>query len=488
MGLLNTEAEYTSLPGGADCGLKRCSSRDFNLFEKSREYLAGKVMPATDFDSPGTMRKLPSVETLRKNTLQHNTQDLTQVMPDGGILRPLQPGSERTCVLTLVATALGSGVLALPYAFSRVGLVTGLLGLSLAACLGCVTLTILMMASRYTEVNSFAALLALASGSNKTGLMLDAMLVLYGIAAILALLIFEGDFIPEILEAYQMAVPSRSVCILIVAACAWPTVIPSEVSALRYVAALSPFAILYVACNVVAQTHEFHAARPDRTEVKMSEWDPALVLEAMFIFVFGVMCHSNAVPVAQLLERPSVNRIVKVASYSNMCCWALYMLIGVGGYLSFQVDVKGNFLANYPVGRVSILICRQMMAVVCYVGIPMNSSNCVTALQRLALSAIRGDCQPQEEHRPVLFAFFATIVLALAAVAAIHLTNVALVISIVGGSLTTVQMFWIPAYVYWKILYPTQPRIFRRCLMVVLVTFGVLGFTSVIVTLISRVA
>lgn len=488
MGFLSTEADYTSLPGGVDQNHapKRCSSKDFNLFGKIREYLAGKVMPDTASLVQGELSRMPSGEMLCKNTLQHNAPDVTTVASDGRVLKPLQPGSERTCVLTLVATALGSGVLALPYAFSRVGLITGIVGLSVAACLGSVTLTILMMASRYTEVKSFAALLALASGSSKSGLMLDAMMVLYGIASLLALLIFEGDFIPQIFEAYHTAVPSRTVAILVVAACAWPTVIPSEVSALRYIAALSPVAIVFIALNVVAQAHSLHAARPDREEIKFTEWDPALLLEAMFIFVFSVMCHSNAVPVAQLLERPSVNRIVKVACYSNACYLALYGLIGVGGYLSFQADVAGDFLINYPIEYWSILICRQMMTVVCFVGIPMNSFNCVQALQRLVFTVVRGEYEQEVDHRPVLYAFLATVVLALSTAAALQLTNVALVISVVGGSLTTVQMFWIPAYVYWKILYPTQPRIFRKCLLAVLVTFGVLGFTSVAVTLIVK--
>jgi amino acid permease len=207
------------------------------------------------------------------------------------------------------------------------------------------------------------------------------------------------------------------------------------------------------------------------------------MLKALTIFVFSVMCHANAVPVVNMLERPSVERIVKVATYSNSCCWALYLFIGVGGYLSFQASVQGDFLLNYPVGSVSILCCRMLLAVVCYVGIPMNSSSCTLALQKLLAAAVQRTPEPQMEERPLLFASLATFILAIAALGAIHLKDVAQVISVVGGSLTTLQMFWIPAFIYWKILYPSQPPIFRKCVMTLMILAGSAGFTSVFTTL-----
>lgn len=209
------------------------------------------------------------------------------------------------------------------------------------------------------------------------------------------------------------------------------------------------------------------------------------MLQALSIFVFSVMCHANAVPVVHILDRPSVARIVKVATYSNSCCWLLYLLIGIGGYLSFQGNVQGDFLLNYPVDSKPMLCCRVMMAVVCYVGIPMNSSNCVQALQKLLTAAMQRTPEPQMQERPFVFAFLATLVLAIATVSAIHLKDVAKVISVAGGSLTTLQMFWIPAFVYWKILWGSQPRVFRVCVLATMIGAGVAGFSSVIATLLA---
>merc|ERR1740138_749559 len=109
----------------------------------------------------------------------------------------------------------------------------------------------------------------------------------------------------------------------------------------------------------------------------------------------------------------------------------------------------------------------------------MNSSQCVQALQKLLTAAWQRDPSPTVQERPCVFALLATLVLALATVAAIHLQDVAKVISVVGGSLTTLQMFWIPALIYWRLLYASQPAVFREMLIIILCVGGVAGFSSV---------
>jgi hypothetical protein len=253
-----------------------------NPFAACRKYLAQGIMP--DF-SPACpelqeqLRKVPNYELFRTNSGLHNggagnpaNDLLCRQLSFSGLVKPLKPGSERTCVLTLVATSLDSGVLALPYAFSKVGLVLGIAVLSLSACFSCLSLIVLMVASRYTEVTSLASLLALATGKSSAGLLIDGCLMVYGVASILALLIFEGDFIPAILQVISGThVPGRTACILATALLVWPMVLPSKVSALRYIAAFSPFAILFMAGNVVVQAPVCFEERSLGSEVVLWE-------------------------------------------------------------------------------------------------------------------------------------------------------------------------------------------------------------------------
>jgi len=463
---------YQKLPG---------ERRSTGPFANFRAFLAREIEPS--FDRSGSM-ELPNDAIFKANSRMHNGLDANiKISKTGGLwrpVRPLQPGSVRTCALTLVATALGSGLLALPYAFSRVGVMLGVLALFVAGCFGLLSLNILIVASRYTEATSYAALLALATGSKAAGVVLDVCLAIYGCAVLLALLIFEGDFVPAVLN-YFPSLPhfSRTHCILMVAGAAWPLVLPAQVSALRYVAALAPFAILAVAAHVIFHLPQYFDGSDQPSPAE--KLTIAEGLQAASIFVYSVMCHMNAIPVAHMLDRPSVERIVKVTVYSTAVLWCLYLGVGIGGFLSFRSAVQGDFLRNYPTDSISTLFCRSLMIVVCYVGMPMHSAPGSEALRKLIRSATTGEAVSDIEPSPLFHAILSSMILAGATVGAVYLTDVAVVISLVGGSLTTLQMFWLPAIVYWKVLYPTHNKIFGIIVLTFMCMAGTAGFAGVIV-------
>lgn len=463
-----------------------------------REFLTNEITPDFSLVSPGTQQLLP--REFRSNSELFNVSACASATQralanddvakgKSSLLRAMLPGSQRACVLTFVATALGSGVLALPYAFSLVGVLLGVLMLSVAAMVGALSLSILMITSRYTEAQTMAALLALATQSSLAGVIMDAVSLIYGFAIFLALLIFEGDFVPAIMQDLPWpsgyTSPGRTRCILGTAVLVLPLVIPSQVSALRYVAACSPFAILIMAFTVILEAPAYTAAASQAaltgdTGSELKLWDHSIsnCLKAASIFFFSVMCHGNAVLVAHMLERPSAARIVKVSCQANLMLWVLYSLIGIFGYLSFRAHVHGDFLLNYPITSVPIQFCRVLLASVCFVGIPINSPFGVQAGRNLAVAiATRGKKQ-QADPSAFGHALLATFMLGIATVSAIKLTDVAAVISALGGSLTTLQMFWLPALVYRKVAWPTQPAVFRNCAFGCLLAAGLIGFAS----------
>lgn len=454
------------------------------------KYFSQEIMPAFPSEE-GFVQKDGSpahVDLVRQNSVRYNTGDLHPgaqgVGAAKGLLyqfRPLGAAGQRTAVLTLVATALGAGVLALPFAFSQVGIVLGLGLLTYAASMGALGLTILMIAGRYTEADSMASLLTTATGSGFVGLAMDACMMVYGTAVILALLIFEGDFVPSYLAAVLgPSAPGRSLCIPGVALIAWPFVLTPRVQFLRYVAAFSPFLILFMATCVSVQAPSAYKEGLAAGR-KVNLWPDTTLgstLKAISIYVFSVMCHVNAIPVAQGLERPTVWRFVKITSQANILCWLLYSVIGIAGYLTFQSIVQGDFLLGYPASNVPILLCRCALSLTVFVGIPMNCAPCTQAIRNI-LTAILTGCKSQEaEPSDFRHAVVATFVLTTATLGAVFLSDVATVISLLGGSLITLQMFWIPALVYWKVLFPTQPRGFRRIILSLLIVSGLLGFST----------
>jgi len=218
----------------------------------------------------------------------------------------------------------------------------------------------------------------------------------------------------------------------------------------------------------------------------------------------------NAVPVAQMLERPTVARIVNVCSYAQFGDLALYIAIAVAGYMSFGADVQGDFLMNYPTDSTLMTGVRMLLTCTCMVGIPINCSPSGLAVRSIikalmitkrvskAKDAALANSQPVDTDEitaavteevaaklaaPWIHAVAGSGVLLVAMTGALMFHDVAKLIGIVGGSLTSLQMFWVPAFVYMQILYPTQPQKFRVVVMCFLVFGGIVGFASVIATL-----
>merc|ERR1719329_1847243 len=109
--------------------------------------------------------------------------------------RPMTDGGIRPSVFTLVSTAVGGGVLTIPYMFRLCGLWYGLGLLILGAFCANETMYILMVAAHRSHCTTYAALMARCFGP-ASAIFLDVIISTYGIGAIISYLIFLGDFIP----------------------------------------------------------------------------------------------------------------------------------------------------------------------------------------------------------------------------------------------------------------------------------------------------
>mmetsp|Transcript_69873 Transcript_69873/g.167721 ORF Transcript_69873/g.167721 Transcript_69873/m.167721 type:complete len:528 (+) Transcript_69873:163-1746(+) len=396
----------------------------------------------------------------------------------------LGEGSIRGCSAALAATSVGSGALAVPHAFSLVGVGLGAITLILVAAVSAASLQVLMVAARYTGVDSYAAVLELSLGSNRAAVALDVVMTLNGIGALVCILIFEGDFIPAVLAAPPGGLPgidvSRIHAIVGIALVAWPLAIKEEISSLRHVALIVPVAllvtVLIVLCDAPAMRERRLTKDSHENEVVLWHFGLPQWLQASAIMVNAMANHTNAVPTANQLDNPSIARIVKVTCYANSMVLILFLAIGIGGYYSFGGTTAGDFLLNYPDGRQEIWACRLMLGIIVFIGLPVCMLPTAKSVAQLLLRSLgRTTTVSSRTHRAC-----ASILLILVTCVAMVVSDVAAVIGPLGGLLATSLMFWFPAIVYRKLLWPTQPRSMRGVLLAAMVFFGILGWSSVI--------
>merc|ERR1712096_519200 len=103
-----------------------------------------------------------------------------------------------------------------------------------------------------------------------------------------------------------------------------------------------------------------------------------------------------------------------------------------------------------------------MLAMSCCVALPMNATVGCKAGRNLFAGICSCGWRMVAKDSALWHAVFATMQLAVVTALALQIRNAAFVLGLVGGSLTTIQMFWMPAFIYWRLMYNVQGIIFRR--------------------------
>jgi len=173
-----------------------------------------------------------------------------------------------------------------------------------------------------------------------------------------------------------------------------------------------------------------------------------------------------------------VERIVKSTVAATFIIWSILIAVGVGGYMSWLGQTKGDFLLNYAEDSKPILFCRILLAISIYFVLPVAAMPTSASMSQLLARLAGGRRQERSGGaRPVS----ATVVMVCCTMIAMAFTDVAKLIGIFGGFVATLIMFWFPAVIYRKVLYPVQPKSMRRVIMTVLVVCGCCGFASAFV-------
>jgi amino acid permease len=402
-------------------------------------------------------------------------------------LSPLTTGGIRQSMFTLISAAIGGGILCLPYVFSIVGLIPGLIILSASGILAYVSMLMLLLSAERARIYSYGRLFAKSVDWVYAGPFLDVVAIMFGQGVIVAYFVFLGDFLPPLFDAIGNPL-SRTSCILLCCALAIPLVFPSKLSALKYVTPISTLSLVVTAGVVVYRAPMMNSKLDnDMAKTDLVIISPSL-LKALSIAVSSFICHTNVVSVAGELVEPSPRRARKISSRAALVQLILYLVIGVSGYFSFSRGTQQNFLNGYPDGDVLVCICRLLLSITIFCGLPMNINPSARACINLYvfLSHFQVDepllpATPSEkaDHHRTLRIAVGFIDLIIGAVVALSVPGIADVIGVLGGSLGTLIMLVFPALIYARV-FRSEMSLFRNLFMVtLLLTSAAVCFASV---------
>ncbi|CAJ1406335.1 unnamed protein product [Effrenium voratum] len=387
----------------------------------------------------------------------------------------LKEGSLGSAVFTLVSSAMGAGCLSLPFMLKTAGIIPGILMLTLGAVLAHTSLVVLMSCARYTDSDSMAQLVSLASGgSRRAGKVVDVVIAVYGIAAVLCYLMFIGDFFLGIVKSplLQLDVSRETLIVGISALVVWPLSLPPKLSALRHVCVLSVLAICLTAVAVALKAPSYAESRSaDEWQLVWWKNDPYAMLQSFSIALFSFAAHTNAVPVATALQQADGAAMWKVSLYSVCIEFVFYLVMGIAGYVSFQGATEQDFILNYRNDDMTMFCVRCIYGIVVCLGAPINLSP--------AASSILGLLGRSKRARSGTRHFFVVTAIVASCVAiALWCHKVADVIGLIGASFGSLIVLAWPAMIYRQALFDMHPRRLSNFIFYSLSAGAALGVTS----------
>ncbi|OGM42474.1 amino acid transporter [Aspergillus bombycis] len=384
-----------------------------------------------------------------------------------------------SCVINLVNTIIGAGVLAMPLAISHMGIVLGVIVILWSGTTAGFGLYLQSRCAQYLDrgTASFFALSQLTYPN--AAVIFDAAIAIKCFGVGVSYLIIIGDLMPGVVQGFVGGTPDYD---FLVDRHFWVTAFMLVVIPLSYLRRLDSLkytsiaALVSMAYLVVLVLYHFVIGdtMADRGPVRVIHWaGPVPMLSSLPVIVFAFTCHQNMFSILNEIANNSHFRTTGVVFASIGSSAATYVLVAITGYLSFGDSVGGNIVGMYPpglwatIGRAAIVMlvmfsyplqchpCRASVdAVLKWKPKASNSND--NSPHRHPLLGPRGNRTP-EPMSDLRFSVITTTILVLSYIVAMTVSSLEAVLAYVGSTGSTSISFILPGLFYYKISSPDSP-------------------------------
>ncbi|KAL9601604.1 MAG: hypothetical protein Q9219_002438 [cf. Caloplaca sp. 3 TL-2023] len=388
-------------------------------------------------------------------------------------------------VINLVNTIVGAGVLAMPLALSRMGMLLGVIVIIWAGVTAGFGLYLQTRCARYLErgSSSFFALSQMTYPS--AAVLFDAAIAIKCFGVGVSYLIIIGDLMPGVVRGFSENAAGVG---FLVDRHFWVTgfmliVIPlsflRRLDSLKYTSVIALISIGYLVILVVA-----HFVKGDTTAnrgvLRVVKWESAVATLSSFpVMVFAYTCHQNMFSILNEIGNNSHFRTTGVVFASIGVAGLIYILVAITGYLSFGNAVAGNIVSMYA-PSISATIGKAAIVVLVMFSYPLQVHPCRASVDAvLRWRPMRRSESPQSSpsrfaslipsSKPGVpirgdgmgdtrFAAITTAVIVLSYIVAMTVSSLEKVLAYVGSTGSTSISFILPGLFYYKISSPNSPH------------------------------
>lgn len=310
-----------------------------------------------------------------------------------------------SAIFTLISTIVGGGILSLPFAFDKCGLVVAFLFMIIAASSSTFSLYIVVSCSRRGRAASYEEVVRKALGK-QAGHFTVVLLVLLTFLTLVAYTILTKDLVSSLGASFLYKRPISNteqnvltiICVLLVS----PALLARSMNALRFTSMFGLMSVLILAITITVRAIETTFIRRNtqmESQIALKLFPDSLadVVYAFPIISVSFLCHFNVLPVYRELHKPTRHRLKKIVASTMFSAWLFYTLFGNMGYLfAFQQQrgVQGDILNNFNNNDILVNLGRLGLLVTIQLNLSLIMQPCRTNVLRLAkiVSGIMSTC------------------------------------------------------------------------------------------------
>lgn len=399
----------------------------------------------------------------------------------------------RSGVVTLLHTACGAGILAIPYAFRPFGLLPAILMLLFCGMCSMVGLLLQARIAKYGPLKKVSFFTLAQVVNPALSVVFDAAIAIKCFGVGVSYMIVVGDLMPKIWGQVSNShlLQSRGFNITIIMAfVVGPLCFMRSLNSLRYASMVAIGSVAYLCILVIV--HFVHVT-PELEQLKgeVSLWLPQnepTPLTTLPIFVFAYTCHHNMFSVINEQKNSNFTHVKFIAIFAVAVAFFLYITIGTAGYLTFGDNITGNIIALYPnttsttIGRVAIVLLVMLaFPLQCHparesinnmvkyfqekytssspfqgnyemAAVDQQSSTVDEETTQQDISSTNPPNVEKEQMETKRFLLITALILVFSYLLAISVSSLARVLAIVGATGSTTISFILPGFFGWKLI------------------------------------
>lgn len=322
-----------------------------------------------------------STVSINRKHSGHGSREFLNPAHDSSLRR----SSPDIALINLVATVCGGGVLSLPYAFSRAGILVTLALLILSAVMTNFSLYILCACARRTGGRSYGDVARAAFGPLAEILTTAILFVLLLGILVAYMVLLKGIWTPMILslavslsfiEGFDEDHFDResNELLLILLFCLFPLLLKRDLYALRHTCYVGFCSLVILCCGLAIKVYQRNVVVQPGIFARQALWWTSDVKDVILVFpivMMSFLCCFNVLGVHSSLIEPTRKRMKLVLDRSIGICLIFFSMVGLCGYLDTYDDTRDNVFLDYTILNRIILVGRVGYAFTILFGIPL---------------------------------------------------------------------------------------------------------------------